>query len=155
MPGDAVSAVREEVIAFGKSRVETGGFLLAPVETADGVTVLALAGDIGVTRRRGLFAISGIALDRLFAFADAESLRVPAQFHSHGRHAFLSPTDLAHGLRVRNFVTCVVPFWNDPPPRPDRWGWWRFDGEEWRDEPAPEVVVEPVRVVRFDEDGVR
>lgn len=156
LPLDAVTAIRDEVLSFGASRVETGGFLLAPVDDARGITVLALAADAGITRRRGLFGVSGIALDRLFTWADAESLRVPAQFHSHGGRAFLSPTDLAHGLSVRGFVTCIVPFWNDPPRDPSEWGWWRFDGNNWRNEEPPELDgAGELRVVRFDECGVQ
>jgi hypothetical protein len=153
---DLISAITEDVRAYGTKRVETGGFLLAPVADPDLITTLALAGTAGITRRRGLFAVSGIALDRLFTWADEHRLRIPAQFHSHGGRAFLSPTDLAHGLSVRGFVTCIVPFWDDPPDDPTDWGWWRFDGRDWRDEVSPELDAgRSMDVVTFDEEGLR
>lgn len=156
LPEQAIAAITDDVRAYGIQRVETGGFFLSPVGDATQISTLALAGTVGITRRRGLFAVSGIALDRLFTWADDNSLRVPAQFHSHGGRAFLSPTDLAHGLSVRSFVTCIVPFWNDPPTDPTQWGWWRFDGEAWRDETPPEPDRNAsVAVVIFDERGVR
>jgi hypothetical protein len=155
IPRAAVGAILEDVLAFGSKRVETGGFLLTPIGGGGTVTVLALAGEDGIRRRRGLFGVSGIALDRLFAFAEEEGLRVPAQFHSHGGRAFLSPTDLAHGLSVRGFVSCIVPFWNDPPADPRDWGWWRYDGEAWKPESSPEVAEDAsMCVLHFDERGV-
>jgi hypothetical protein len=155
IPRAAVNVIREDVLAFGSKRVETGGFFLARSGGEETATVLALAGEDGITRHRGLFGVSGIALDRLFAYAEEEGLRVPAQFHSHGGRAFLSPTDLAHGLSVRGFVSCIVPFWNDPPADPHNWGWWRCDGDAWNTEPSPEVAEHTsVCVVRFDEGGV-
>jgi hypothetical protein len=156
LPQEAIEAITGDVRAYGTQRVETGGFLLSPIGDAGQVSSLALAGTVGITRRRGLFAVSGIALDRLFTWADDKRLRIPAQFHSHRGRAFLSPTDLAHGLSVRGFVTCIVPFWNNPPNDPAQWGWWQFDGKNWRDETSPRT--DPHRklaVVTFDERGVR
>ncbi len=156
LPEEMIAAITDDVRAYGTQRVETGGFLLAPIGNADDVAILALAGTLGITRRRGLFGISGIALDRLFTWADEQALRIPAQFHSHGGRAILSPTDLAHGLSVRGFVTCIVPFWNNPPSDPAKWGWWRFDGQDWLDEVPPETdATRMLSVVRFDERGVR
>ena len=153
---DLISAITEDVRAYGTQRVETGGFLLAPKDDPGLITTLALAGSAGITRQRGLFGVSGIALDRLFTWADERGSRIPAQFHSHRGRAFLSPTDLAHGLSVRGFVTCIVPFWDDPPNDPTHWGWWRFDGRNWRDEVAPELDAgRGLDVVTFDEDGLR
>lgn len=156
LPEQAITAIADDVRGYGKQRVETGGFLLSPVGDDAQISTVALAGTVGITRRRGLFAVSGIALDRLFTWADEKSLRIPAQFHSHGGRAFLSPTDLAHGLSVRGFVTCIVPFWNDPSTDPAHWGWWRFDGEAWRDEDSPQSNRDgDVAVVNFDERGVQ
>jgi len=157
LPTDAASAIVTDVRDHGSSRVETGGFVLSSLAEPEEVSVVAVAGRAGIARRRGLFGISGGALDQLFAWADAHALRIPAQFHSHAGRAFLSPTDLAHGLSVRGFVTCIVPFFADPPLDPGAWGWWRFDGAKWVSEPAPAAIQRdvPVGVVSFDEDGVR
>lgn len=156
LPLESVTALTDEVGRYGASRVETGGFLLAPAGADSPISVLALAGVTGIIRRRGLFVVSGLALDRLFTWADQHGLRIRAQFHSHVGPAFLSPTDLEHGLNVRGFVSCVVPFCKDPSNDPSRWGWWRFDEEEWREIASPELVAESsVTVVTFDEDGVR
>jgi hypothetical protein len=156
LPGTAIAAITEDVRAYGRERVETGGFFLSPIDDRDQISTLALAGIAGVTRKRGLFVVSGGSLDRLFAWADERQLCIPAQFHSHGGRAFLSSTDRAHGLCVRGFVTCVVPFWSDPSADPARWGWWRFDGVRWVDERRPVVDADrTVLLVTFDERGVR
>jgi hypothetical protein len=156
LPEAAIAAITDEVRAYGKQRVETGGFFLSSIEDPEQISTLALAGTAGITRKRGLFRVSGAALDRLFTWADEREMRIPAQFHSHRGRAFLSPTDLTHGLSVRGFVTCIVPFWSDPPDDPGRWGWWRFDGERWTDEPCPPADTRgTVGVVTFDERGVQ
>ncbi len=104
IPASGVTAAVDETAAFGVRDLETGGFLLVPrSSSADGgspVAVIALAGDTGIVRDRGLFQISERALDRIFAFADDHDLWIPAQFHSHKVGAFLSRTDQRHGLCV-------------------------------------------------------
>ena len=155
LPADAVVPILGEVRAYGATRMETGGFLLAPIDDPTRITTVAFAGTVGITRRYGLFGISGLALDRLFTWADDYDLRIPAQFHSHGGRAFLSPTDLAHGLSVRGFITCVIPYFRDPPRDPSRWGWWKFDGSMWKTETPPKIDADAqAATFTFDEDGV-
>lgn len=155
-PESAVDIVTNNVRRFGQQRLETGGFLLAAGDEPTAITGVALAGAAGVTRRRDLFSVSGLALDRLFTWAADGELRIAAQFHSHGGRAFLSPVDLRHGLSVRGFTSCIVPFSADPPLDPKQWGWWRFDGRTWmKAHPPRAVATNPVTTVTFDEDGVR
>lgn len=152
MPRSAIAPIIDEVRAYGLERNETGGFLLSRIDEPDRIDTVAFAGSRGITRRYGQFRISGRALEVLFTWADAHDLRIPAQFHSHGGRAFLSPTDLAHGFCVRGFVTCVIPFFKAPPPDPERWGWWRFDGRGWAAEMPPAMHEDgTVTTVRFDE----
>jgi hypothetical protein len=155
-PEAAIGPILDDVRDYGAKRKETGGFLLSPLDDPARIGCVAFAGALGITRRYGLFGISGAALDRLFTWADDHSLRIPAQFHSHGGRAFLSPTDLAHGLSVRGFVTCVIPFFREPPDDPARWGWWRFDGRKWLIETPPALYEDgAIPSVIFDERGVR
>lgn len=156
-PLTIVSAAIETVVAdvrrFGAGNVETGGFLLAPVET-ETITAVALAGEIGIVRRRDLFQISDLALDRLFAYADESDLWIPAQFHSHGLVAELSRCDIEHGLAVEDFVSTIVPWYADPPVDAAAWGWWRY-GSRWTRLGPPAILPRASVTVVFDEDGVR
>jgi hypothetical protein len=152
LPNAAVAAVVHDVAHYGAGNVETGGFLLAR-RGNDTISIVALAGDVGVTRRRDLFQVSELALDRLFAHADESDLWIPAQFHSHGGAAFMSACDVDHGLSVQGFVTTIVPYFASPPEDAARWGWWRFDGV-WTPLAPPSTSDARVRVIAFAEDGV-
>jgi hypothetical protein len=139
---------------YGGEDAEAGGFLLGSYDDAT-ATVLALAEGLGVERSRGLFRISGRAMERLFAFADDENLRVWAQVHSHPRGSFLSLTDETDGFRVPDFLSGVIPQYAEPPREPQSWGWWTFRHGEWQPADNPGVANRPSRVVTFDEEGVR
>jgi hypothetical protein len=156
LPSEAVAQIVGEVASYGRGDgVETGGFLLAPSDDPDGVSVVAMAGETGIERAWGRFRVSALAIDVLFAWAEERGLRIPAQFHSHGIGRDLSLIDRREGFNVRGFISCVVPEFHDPPSGPNRWGWWLFDGASWV-ETAPCTVVDGgVMVVRFDEEGVR
>ena len=148
------SAIAGTVREAGRSVGETGGFLLAP-EGSAAVSVSALAGHHGITRRRDLFMVSGAALAMLFEWADERSLSIVAQWHSHRRGAFLSRTDLAYGLNVPGFHSTVVPFYKDPPADFSDWGWWTYEGGEWdASSPARRGAAEDFLQVTFDENGV-
>lgn len=153
LPRAAVEAVTRDVRVYGLCELETGGFLLLPGD-ADVVSMVALAGDQGIVRRRDRFQISERALDRLFTFADDRDLWVPIQFHSHGAGAFLSSIDADHGLRVEGFSSVVVPAYRDPPTDIHRWGWWRFTAGRWARANGARVTDGAVELVRFDEVGV-
>ena len=151
---DAVTQVVNEIRAFGRNALETGGFLLAPRDVP-WVTVVAFAGARGIVRRRDLFEISERALDRLFVFADESELWAPIQFHSHRLGKFLSRTDREHGLRSEGFVSVVVPKYDDPPTSMEAWGWWRFRSGAWTTSPSCAVAEAAIRIIEFDEAGVR
>jgi len=153
VPAAAVTTVVADVARYGAANVETGGFLLAP-RPDDTTTIVALAGEVGIVRRRDQFQVSELALDRLFAHADDQGLWIPAQFHSHGLAAFMSDCDVDHGLSVDGFVTTVVPYFASPPLDVGQWGWWRFDGV-WVPLLPPRTLSAAVSVIVFDEDGVR
>jgi hypothetical protein len=154
VPAGAGPVIADEICRYGRRGTETGGFLLAPEGTGS-VSIVAFAGAAGITRRRLLFQVSELALDRLFGFAAARRCWVPAQFHSHAAGAFLSVTDQEHGLRVSGFASAVVPEFADPPAAVAAWSWWRFDDGEWVGAPAPRTADGDLEAVIFDEDGVR
>lgn len=154
VPSAAAEAVVRETERFGLRVLETGGFLLAP-EGTDVISAVGLAGEVGIVRRRGLFQVSELALDRLFCFADVERAWIPAQFHSHEFGDRLSPTDRDYGLRVDGFVSAIVPAFATPPTGITDWGWWRFEAGGWNRVGPPATGSGEVRVVVFDEDGVR
>lgn len=153
LPEAATAAVIADVLRFGTARVETGGFLLAP-RGSDAISAVALAGSGGIVRRRDLFQVSDLALDRLFAYADENGLWIPAQFHSHGHGAFMSACDVEHGLSVAGFVTTIVPHFAEPPADPASWGWWRYDGG-WVPVGPPRPSFDGVVVITVDEEPVR
>lgn len=153
VPDAAISIVLADVIPFGTEAVETGGFLLAP-RGSETISVVALAGTVGILRSRHLFQISDLALDRLFAYADERDLWIPAQFHSHARAAFMSPTDIDHGLSVEGFVTTIVPHFAAPPAQPSRWGWWQYN-RGWTPISPPHGTTDAVSVITFDQDSIR
>ena len=147
----ATHIVLEDVARFGAASVETGGFLLAP-RGEDRISIVALAGTHGIERHRRLFQISELALDRLFGYADDHDLWIPAQYHSHQRDAFMSPTDTDHGLCVEGFVSAIVPFYASPPRDPARWGWWDYE-RGWRRIAPPDGSTATVAFIMFDERG--
>jgi hypothetical protein len=151
---DLVDTLTADVRRFGARNAETGGFLLSTEAQPDRLTVLALAGQDGIGRRRGLFTVSGTAIERLFSWAGERELRIRAQVHSHAHDAFLSPTDLRHGFNVAEFITAVVPYFAAPSPEPVDWGWWQRSATAWLTRPAPTVVVGAVTAVHFDQAGI-
>jgi hypothetical protein len=153
LPTSATAAVIAEVTRFGIESLETGGFLLAPRD-ANTITTVAHVGTAGIVRRRNLFQVSEVALDRLFAHADQHEFWIPVQFHSHGRAAFMSPTDVDHGLSVEGFVTTIVPYFATPPADPSQWGWWRYD-DAWTPIAPPRTTTGTSSIITFDEDGIR
>lgn len=150
-----VDALVADISAWGTHNAETGGFVLASEHRPDRANVLALAGQSGIVRRRDLFTISGAAIERLFSWAADAELRIRAQVHSHARGAFLSRTDLKHGFDVDGFITAVVPHFATPSADPGDWRWWQRGSSRWHPYRAPDVVAGSVRVVCFDEDGLR
>lgn len=155
VPLGAGAIVADEVRRYGVLDVETGGFFAGSEADPTRITTVALAGEKGIERRWGLFRVSGKAMDRLFALADGQGLRLPAQFHSHGGRAFLSKTDRQHGFNVTDFISSVIPDYVDPPSDAGAWGWWVFDGSKWASLLPPPTPDGDVKVVVFDEDGVR
>jgi hypothetical protein len=153
-PSTTGQVIADEVRKLGRHDFETGGFLLAP-RGHEAVTVAAFAGEVGIVRERLLFQVSALALDQLFSFADQNSCWIPAQFHSHVAGAFLSHTDQQLGLRVNGFTSAVIPRFAEPPAEMAAWGWWRFSCEEWAACQSPQMGGDGVRVVIFDEEGVR
>jgi len=153
VPATAVAIIATEVRGYGHRRLETGGFLLLPRDTAT-VSTVAFAGAPGIVRRHNLFQISERALDRLFIFADDHDLQIPVQFHSHELGAFLSRTDAEHGLRVEGFTSVVIPTYSAPPVEISQWGWWCFTTGAWVSAVVPQIGHGAVTAVRFDEDRV-
>lgn len=154
VPASAVSTITAEIRAYGQRQLETGGFLMLPRGSGT-ITAVAFAGTTGIVRHQRLFQISERALDRLFTFADDHNLYIPAQFHSHEDHAYLSWTDARYGLRVDGFTSTVIPTYGEPPADTGHWGWWCFTAGDWAPTAAPVTTTGPVNVVQFDEDGVR
>lgn len=147
-----VRTLLEETAIWGARGVETGAFLLRDQDSP--ACCVALAAATGVVRHPDLFTISGRAIAELFSWADDHRMRIAAQVHSHRRGALLSRTDLEHGFSVRGFISAVIPFFAAPPRRIEQWGWWQFDGA-WQPVRAPLVTAGDLRLVRFDEEGVR
>lgn len=153
VPYAAARVVTAEIAAWGGRGAETGGFLLCPQDDKR-VAKVALTGAQGIRRARGEFAVSGKAMSKLFAYAEERGLSVRVQFHSHGRAAFLSRTDLTHGFSVKGFVTTVIPHFAAPPEDPKEWGWWMYMGD-WKEIKAPRLVDDNAGILRFDEEGAR
>jgi hypothetical protein len=150
-----IAALTAEIGRWGRRGAETGGFLLAPESDPDRLSIVALADQAGIARRRGLFVVSGPAIEQLFSWAGDAELRIRAQVHSHARGAFLSPTDLRHGFDVTGFISAVVPNFAAPSPHPGDWGWWQRAATRWEACAAPEVITGQGAAVRFDQDSVR
>lgn len=151
---DLLLPLNAHIQKHGVADCEAGGFFLGLRETPI-ASVLALAEGRGVERHRGVFRLSGMAIEALFEWADAEGLRVWAQVHSHPRGSFLSPTDARDGFRVTGFLSAVVPNFANPPTQPSSWRFWRFTGGAWKQEEPAAVVVGAGKIVEFDEEGVR
>lgn len=151
----AVATIVDDVRRYGAHGVETGSLLLTPRNEST-VNVIALVGDAGVTRHRGLFVLSAAALNSLFDYAEEGALQVRAQVHSHMFEAFLSPTDEAGNIRMQGFIAAVIPTFATPPADLAMWGWWIFDGNDWIDtRPATVAGNLDTKVITFDADGVR
>jgi hypothetical protein len=151
---DLLQPLQAHVRAYGLHHAESGGFLLGCYE-GSAATVLALAEGVGIDRNPGFFRVSGKAIDRLFEFADQQSLRVWAQVHAHPRDSFLSITDKRDGFRVAGFLSGVIPDYAMPPLNPADWGWWTFVNGAWQTAPSPTTIDMTGRVVIFDETGIR
>jgi hypothetical protein len=154
LPPSAATLLCEDISRYGRKSVESGGLLLTDPGNPE-VKVVALAGTIGIVRRYGLFVITRPAFDAIFSWAEDNDLQVRGMVHSHAGRAFLSPTDREGGLRVRGFVSAVVPTFVNPPQDPDRWGWWTYTSD-WTQVPAPAAasVASSVQSLVFDGDGV-
>jgi hypothetical protein len=150
----AVARLLADVRLHGARRVEAGAFLLAREIAPERLELVALAGERGIRRARDLFKVPGRAIERLFTWASDRDLMIRAQVHSHRRTAFLSPTDLRGGFSVDGFVTCVIPYYAEPPAEPEGWGWWEYGAGRWRTRTAPTPVAGEAEVVYFDTGGV-
>ena len=153
LPDSAIAAMTAHVRSHGALGVETGGLIIA--DAAGRPQAVACAGDTGITRRPGLFKMSGAALDQLFTVCEARAWNVVAMFHSHAVDAFLSTTDRELGLNIRGFTSIVIPEYANAPADPTSWAWFSFDGTRWRDDQPWQTVDATIRVLDFDEDGVR
>jgi hypothetical protein len=150
---DAVATIVDDVRRYGGGGVETGSLLLTP-RGEPTASVLALAGEAGVTRHRGLFVLSAAALSPLFDYAEDNDLQVRAQVHSHRFEAFLSPTDKAGNIRMHGFIAAVIPTFATPSSDVAVWGWWVFEGAGWI-ATHPAIVSDlNTKVLTFDADGV-
>jgi hypothetical protein len=152
LPAGLPARIAFEARAAGARVIETGGFILGAPDAP--ASVLALTGEMGITRRRDLFHVTGLALATLFEWVEERDLTVAAQWHTHGRHAFLSETDLEHGFNVPGFTTTVVPYYRQASPDPADWGWWRFNGDKWVAVPAPSLVSSEFSAITFEEGHV-
>lgn len=155
LPVAAVSHIMAEVVGYGSSLLETGGFFLASRATPATITVVAMAGEVGIERGWGFFKVTGSAIDEIFRWAEEREMYMPAQFHSHRYGAGLSLLDKRHGFNVPDFISCVVPHFDAPPSDPTAWGWWRFDGAVWVGTSPASLGDGHSGVVVFDEEGVR
>ncbi|WP_030761637.1 MULTISPECIES: hypothetical protein [unclassified Streptomyces] len=155
LPAGAVDPVLQEIRRYGLADLETGALLLTG-QSDMRVLVVAVAGTAGIVRGPGLFAVSAVAYDRLFTFAEERCYLVRAMVHSHPEKAFLSQTDRAYSLRVPGFFSAVVPTYTTPPTNLASWGWWRFE-RDWVPCTTPVVdpALSPVRTLVFDEEGAR
>jgi len=150
----AIETMVDDVRQYGGLGVETGSLLLTP-RGEPTVSVLALAGEAGVTRHRGLFVLSAAALNPLFDYAEDRDLQVRAQVHSHMFEAFLSPTDKAGNIRMHGFIAAVIPTFATPSSDVAVWAWWVFDDAEWVEtRPATVAANLKTTVITFDADGV-
>jgi hypothetical protein len=148
------AAIQEHVQAWGELGRETGAFLLKRRDS-DLIDLIAWPLVAGVVRSRGQFAVTGVALARIFEWCGDEDLQVAALLHSHKYEAFLSPVDLKYGFAAEGFVSTIVPDYMAPPTDPAEWGWWSFSGGEWIDATAPEMAEgASFDGVSFDEGGV-
>jgi hypothetical protein len=156
IPSSSIETMVSEIIKYGKTDVETGGFLISSNTSPDEIVVVACAGSgEGIFRHALQFKISGLALNRLFDWATDNNYRIVAQFHSHQNEAFMSNPDKMYGLRVQGFISVIVPYYETPSQDPTVWRWWEFKDKEWLPCSAPRSNNAEIDVVYFDEGGVR
>lgn len=150
---DAVETIVADVARHGALGVETGALLLTPPDDPT-VTVLALAGTVGIIRHPRLLVLSSPALNPLFAYAEDNNLQLRAQVHSHTRQAFLSHTDKTGNIRMSGFIASVIPNFAAPPRDPATWGWWTFEDGDWVPIEPAVITTQTTKVITFDADGV-
>lgn len=155
LPASGRDAVIADVRAFGLLGVETGAFLLAPRDNPDVITLVALLGQDGVIRRRGLFVVTAPVIDRLFTYAEAHGLLLRSLVHSHEGAAFMSRTDKDGTIQVPGFVAAIVPHFAAPPTDPATWGWWTWTPSTWTTSPAAQLSPGVAGVIRCDSAGVQ
>lgn len=155
LPAAVLESVILHVKEYGAKGTETGVFLLAPESVANEISVVAFAGEEGITRGPDVFGVSGRAVAQLFGWADENGMRVRVLVHSHKYRAFLSKTDLKHGFAVSGFTTTIIPWYAEPSPDPVDWAWWRYEAGKWRVIDPATIVNRKAGFVVFDEGGVR
>jgi hypothetical protein len=153
LPSALPHRIAAHVAEWGQRTSETGLLLLGSPHDAL-AHVAAWPGTEGIVRRRGKFAISGLALAQIFDWATDRELSVRALIHSHGGRAALSRIDLDHGFSVPGFISAIVPDFRAPSREVADWGWWEFDGQDWAELEVPLLVDRPLTETTFDESGV-
>jgi hypothetical protein len=152
IPSALPAKIAAHVESWGQENCESGLLLLGRSGEAL-AHVAAWPKKTGIVRRRGKFAISGLALAQIFDWATERDLVVRALIHSHCGRAFLSWVDLDYGFSVPAFISAIVPRYREPSSDVADWGWWEFDGEKWTDLDTPGLVDIALTEVTFDEGG--
>jgi hypothetical protein len=134
----------------GRRGVESGVFWLGDRAATSAITAVAHPTGEGVEETPFSWRVSPEVYAAIARWARPRGLTLLAVAHVHLSEARprLSPTDRSQGLKVQHALSVILPR-GGREPNPKAWGWFVYEGAEYRELPPAEAAV---RIARTGDD---
>lgn len=134
VPSAACEQTRTAVLPAGRRGVESGVFWLGTRAATSVVRAVAMPVGYGVVEEPGKWSVSAELYAAVAGYAKPRGLTLLGVVHTHlsPRVPRLSSTDRMQGLKVQDALAVIVGSAGKEGD-PDRWGWFVYDGVDYRD----------------------
>jgi hypothetical protein len=132
-PVDACSVTLKAVAPAGRLGNEAGAFWLGERATVSRVTTVVLPKGVGVEEQRNQWHVAPEVFGTVSRWAKPRGLTLLGIAHTHGKGgpARLSWVDRARGVHVPGILAVVIGDGGENPD-PLEWGWYVYEGSDYR-----------------------